>query len=391
MNRRLLAMTSILILAPVSSAFAVGSTTFLTQVGTQTADIVQEQANFGQVGTEITPFTQLNGSGAGNNVVRIVQSNAGPDSGYNAATGSQKGSTNLATIYQAGNRGSVTVNQLGTNNGDAIGLDHTIDQKVSADRNVVLLYENGITNGFSISQEGGANNAVTVVQIGNGNAAKTTQNGYDLTIIIRQLGPSEGNYTLATQLGGQNSLDVLQDSAGAHHVTSNQDGTGNSAVVVQHGSGQFVFNTQSGGGTHSLGNQAWFTQTGSGNTARNNQSGFGGQATFGQYGTGNEATLIYQNGTTNIAMLMQYDDKNTVTLYQNGNANNASSNQSGGYQFASLLQNGDGNRIVGMQLGNGSQLGNSAIVTQGSSTVPSSNSVANYSQSGSGHSLVIKQ
>lgn len=391
MNKLLLASTSVLILAPVSSALAVGSTTFLSQVGTQTADIVQEQANFGQVGTAITPFTQSNGSGTGNNVVHIVQSNAGPDSGYNAATGSQIGSTNLANIYQAGNHGSVTVNQIGTNNGDAIGLDHTIDQKVSADYNVVLLYENGITNGFSISQEGGTNNAVTVEQIGNSNAAKTTQNGDNLTIVVRQLGPSEGNNTLATQLGSQHSLDVLQDSAGSHRVTSNQDGINNSAEVVQHGSGQFVFNTQSGGGADSFGNKASFYQTGSGNTARNSQSGYGGSVTFGQYGTGNEAELTYQYGTGNIALLLQYGPKNDVTLYQNGNSNNASSNQSGGYQLASLLQNGDGNRIIGLQQGNGSPLGNSVIVTQGTSTTQSSNNIANYSQSGSGHSLVIKQ
>jgi hypothetical protein len=36
-------------------------------------------------------------------------------------------------------------------------------------------------------------------------------------------------------------------------------------------------------------------------------------------------------------------------------------------------------------------LGNMATITQGTAAMPSSNNVANYSQSGTGHVLVIKQ
>jgi hypothetical protein len=132
-----------------------GSTTFLSQIGTQTADINQEHANFGQVGTALTRFTQNNGLGTGHNTIHIVQRNADAGSGNNTVNGEQSGSTNLPNVYQAGNAGKVIINQNGKNNGNQFGFTHTIDQKVTSDTNTAELSTTGEDNDFSISQEDG--------------------------------------------------------------------------------------------------------------------------------------------------------------------------------------------------------------------------------------------
>ena len=61
--------------------------------------------------------------------------------------------------------------------------------------------------------------------------------------------------------------------------------------------------------------------------------------------------------------------------------------------MALLSQFGSSNTIIGVQLIGASSvaLSNSAIVMQGTAGAPSSGNIASYSQSGSGHSLVIKQ
>jgi hypothetical protein len=58
-----------------------------------------------------------------------------------------------------------------------------------------------------------------------------------------------------------------------------------------------------------------------------------------------------------------------------------------------LSQYGSSNIIAGLQSGGGNAaaLGNAATVTQGSPATASSGNIASYSQSGTGHSLVIKQ
>jgi hypothetical protein len=79
MSRVLFALVSVFALGLVSSAFATGSSTYISQTGTGEIATIDQTASTGEamVGTVTNAFLQQNGGGNGGNKVRITQGGSG--------------------------------------------------------------------------------------------------------------------------------------------------------------------------------------------------------------------------------------------------------------------------------------------------------------------------
>jgi hypothetical protein len=271
------------------------------------------------------------------------------------------GSYNLARINQVGgpNTGHIVSS---TQSGHANNLDST--QTGTGNTNKLISSQTNLTANWSA-------NSITNLQVGSGETADLTQNGFALTITNNQSGTGD-SFVVASQNNSNNT------------IANVQSGTSNAAIVTNQG-GTF-------------------------GTINNTQSGSNGSATYFQTGYHNTATLQNQYGSYSSVDVIQTGSNSTAQLLQWGNAGSSNPNSIVLKQDA-----GDSNRAYLVQggyftgTGAGTQLntyaavnGNTINVTQESMGALSGNNYAavqqtsngntsSFSQSGSNNSAIIKQ
>jgi hypothetical protein len=296
-------------------------------------------------------ISQSGSSGTQNhNYATLIQGSYVTPGSYNLARINQAGGPNTGHILsssQDGHLNNLDSTQTGTGNGNSL---------TSSQTNLTAVW---------------SPNSITNLQIGSGETANLTQNGYSLTITNNQSGTGD-SFVVASQNNSNNS------------IVNIQSGTSNTATVTNQG------------GTYG--------------TINNTQSGANGSATYSQTGYHNTATLQNQYGAYSSVDVTQTGSNSTGQLLQWGNGTAASKNSIVLTQSA-----GDSNRAYLVQggyftgTGAGTQLGisapvsgNTINVTQESLGAMSGNNYAavqqtsngntsSFSQSGSNNSAIVKQ
>ncbi|HXQ15844.1 MAG TPA: hypothetical protein VN814_14600 [Caulobacteraceae bacterium] len=311
MKKLLLGAASAVALLAAGSAFAAGNASTIDQIG------YAENASVDQSGSPSDAVAQ------------ITQGVTAADE-YNSANVTQGGG--------AGNQASITQNQVGY-------------AAVSDPSNV------------SNSDQQGTDGTITVVQEGNNSSS------------ISQLQFSSYEHALVGQSDNYNSAGIQQGGTQELAVVNQEEGTGNSASIVQSGTGDNVYApslltaTPPPPGPNNLqwyenvptdsvlpGTPAGDTvygpvgavvdQNGSNNIGNINQAGFQNFADVaqgGQDGSANNVGSISQG-----ASLYQSDG----VMYQDGHNNIAAINQSGaGTTYSTVWQNGNSNQAYSTQVG----------------------------------------
>lgn len=210
----------------------------------------------------------------------------------NEAMIEQLGLQNSATSFQGGENNSFTLHQVGSHETtiEQAGADNTATvqqwagvQNSEPGVSAAFLEQTGTGNEISISQYGehvtdieqsGSQNSIDLTQAqsnstvsslgeeyGSGAFALLMQHGFSNDIVLAQNG---SHYAEITQNGSQNTANVMQDGLDLSHLARiEQDGSGNDATIEQYGS-------QS---------SAVIRQHGNGHSAHIQQAGYGNQTT----------------------------------------------------------------------------------------------------------------
>lgn len=209
----------------------------------------------------------------------------------NSLVGSQVNST--AGVYQneASDHGDGNAAEL-TQSGGAYAVveqEHYDDGSSYYEGNIARLTQAGASTAF-MRQDGG-DNIADARQDGDGNDISLNQQGRAMNATINQYG--SGNVVHATQHNWNGTLDVEQDDTGNGVFVYQTAGkySFNSATIRQDGTGNSV--GQAGGEFRQTGDAILMVdQVGSGNTLMGSQAS--GMATVNQNGIGNTAIVIQQ-------------------------------------------------------------------------------------------------
>ena len=177
-------------------------------------------------------------------------------------------------------------------------------------------------------------NAARITQVGNHNTASIDQGPAEPGMIDRQYADiaqmGEGNQATVLQKGDQNQVRISQDGWDFAYVS--QQGAGNKADLVQRSDTQAAFQRLDG-------NTFSATQAGNNNTINGNgintTTGNRDESSFGpaiQSGLRNSITVVQNNDGNNLSMLQDGND-NVIIYTQNGE------------NTAHLSQKGNGNSI----------------------------------------------
>ncbi len=296
------------------------------------------------------------------------------------AAGSAFAAGNASTINQIGFDNSAAVDQTtspsgavaqitqgaGDGSGDAFN-SASVTQGDDAGNQAFITQSQGaygaLTNPSNVSNsdQQGSNGLITVVQVG------------DNSSTISQLDDSTGETALVGQSHSANSSSISQGGHSEFALVNQQDGTGNSASIVQSGTGAGAITplpTDTNGA--GPGNLEW-SENVPGNSVLPGAAG--GLTTYGTTGAyvdqvgSNNVGYVTQAGNQNFADVSQENDSspggNTGSvsqgaglhqsdgvMYQFGQNNNASINQSGsGTTYSTVWQNGNSNQAYSTQVG----------------------------------------
>jgi len=325
--------------SPAGSAFAAGNASTIDQVG------YSENASVDQTGSPSDAVAQ------------ISQGVAGADE-YSLANVTQGGG--------AGNEASITQSQA----------------PYSAVRN---------PSNVSNSNQQGSDGTITVVQVGNDSSS------------ISQLGGSSYEHALVGQSNNYNSAGIQQGGVQELAVVNQEEGTGNSASIVQSGTGNNLYAPllfpNAVEGPNNLvwsenvpsdsvlpGTSTNYTiygpvgavvdQNGSNNVGNINQAGY---QNFADVSQGNQDGSANNNGSISQAAGLYQSD---ALMYQDGQNNTAAINQAGsGTAYSTIWQIGTSNQGYSTQVGSEhSVIGQGTGADNAAVTSPVSNDYASVDQ-----------
>ena len=381
-----------------ASAYAGGSSTYITQDGnSQSAAIDQSGSTSGaSVGTSGTPFLQDNGAtgglsplGIGGNILTITQTGSDNEVGVDTQS-FQSGTANRANIEQDGTGNSANLQQTGAHNGPNGVQD--VHGYWSNDADAGSILQNGSGGTVNVTQTNAADaiygNAFNIGQSGTGNTSTVNQTGDNL-VWIRQgtslpdiwwgpLTPVAGALSDSTidvtQNGGHvpvtpgnwtNYAAVAQGNGTLNHITIGQTGSANSADVNQSGDGNIFSSTQVsptlnmdwnyvGGEAGWPGGDGPIVQTGNGNQYNNYQDGTNLLALGSQVGDSNYLTNFQYGDSNKLYSTQTGSAGDEIWNQQHGNDGTATYTQSGSYNVATLQdQLGSSNTVDVTQTGDG--------------------------------------
>ncbi len=251
---------------------------------------------------------------------------------------------NAAYVDQSGTDNSASISQVGASN--TVGVDTSLRR----------VNQSGFNNALVILQSGDGNKAGTgfggIDQTGGKNFLQITQGDDNTVVDIGQFGQGGAGGTVNTITITQSSKDNL-----VGNVTQDNDDASATApaninavsITQQTGDGNTVTRVEQDG----FDNDVTITQSGAGNTITNVLQGDfnnvfkseGASAALAQTGAGNTITLVRQEDGFNIANVTQTGDLNLVgTVDQKGEANSSVVVQNGGSNsVASVVQIGTAN------------------------------------------------
>jgi hypothetical protein len=172
---------------------------------------------------------------------------------------------------------------------EQVGGKHSASQTQDGNANTAAIYQY-ISENSAIQRQMGANNTALIRQDGTQNIATQEQytGPYIETMVLNGLGNETyrirregwGNFAEIAQYGARNIARQNQESAYGAVAKISQEGTSNQAIQIQ---------------TMAIGTVAIVSQVGSNNYSYQMQSGYGHMSTVFQNGTANTATVIQKN------------------------------------------------------------------------------------------------
>jgi hypothetical protein len=307
MKTFLLAATSVVALLAAGSALAAGNASTIDQIGFDNSAAVDQT---GSPSDAVALITQGTGTGAGD--------------AFNHANVTQGGG--------AGNQASITQYQ-----GPYGAVSNPSNQ--------------------SNSNQQGTDGAITVIQVGDDSSS------------ISQLNGSSNEHAVVGQSNIGNGAGVQQGGQNEFALVNQEEGTGNSANIVQSGVGNGV-NGPNAGHVFGVGYQyrnenlppdsvlvpaggntdygpvgAYIDQVGSNQVGGINQQGF---QNFADVSQGDPSAI----GSGNIGYISQDAgvSESDAVIYQQGQQNIGSINQSNGRSYSTIWQNGSSNQAYSTQV-----------------------------------------
>jgi len=312
----------------------------------------------------------------------------------------------MAGAAFAGNDNSATISQIDSYNSASVTQGGSDNQATVVQSQGAFGAQRNPSN-ISNSDQEGENGSLSVIQVGNNSSS------------ISQLDGSSNEIALVGQSNNFNSSTISQAGSSEFAVVNQEEGTGNSASIVQHGTGDGANGPQSG--AVRAGPDLWRNEnvpsdsvlagaiTGSTDYgpvgAIVDQQGFNNSGAINQRGLDNFADVSQGNqdgSANNIASISQSSSVmfSDAVTYQDGQNNIASINQSGsGPDYSIAWQIGNSNQAYTTQ----SHGSNSSVIEQGASGLgtygnavptpgtPVTSDYASVDQSGGGDSSHLQQ
>lgn len=225
-----------------------------------------------------------------------------------------------AEILQLGNNDSATINQDGENYAHiGQGIDFQFEtprtNPPSSD-NEALIDQTGEMNEGEINQRG-SDNMAKVFQVGTSqnsgdrNYAGVGQNGDDMTAFVYQ--DANDSFVRASQYGGEGSEAYVMQKGDLNRIRTTQQGNDHLALVVQAEESFFNYTKLEQQGDDQT---AFIYQGGDKNGALVEQAGSDNWAAVKQHGDRNESVTDQNNATGLSALTVQLGNDNDASITQ---------------------------------------------------------------------------